>query len=380
MSTKLVTKKVRGVLVLMGYKGEQPRGDVVIPEGVVRIHKEVFQGCDELTSVALPSSLVKMGENVFRGCNNLLAIHVDAANTVFSSKNGLLLNKRGSTLLMVPYGVSSVMLPSSVTEFEDDVFDSCKNLAAIQVEEGNLAYSSKDGLLFNKAGTTLIAVPYEVTSVTLSAAVKEVSGDAFVGREKITAIQVEKENSTYSSMGGLLFNKNRSELIAVPEGVTTVTLPKGVKEIRYNQFADCNALTSVTLSKGVKTIDDHAFINCRNLTSIVIPEGVSEIGARAFWNCQSLTSVVIPASVRTIKNSSFLGCKSLTSVTILAPKVTFGKKVFKGCSNVNTVQLPNGVQWEDLIGDGESDEGKLITVEEFFWRDYDELLLAGEIY
>ena len=106
---------------------------------------------------------------------------------------------------------------------------------------------------------------------------------------------------------------------------------------------------------------------------------MTKIGARAFWNCKSLTSVVIPASVQTIKNSAFLGCKSLTSVTILAPKVTFGKKVFKGCSNVDTIQLPNGVQWEDFIGDGESDEGKLITVEEFFWRDYDELLLAGEI-
>ena len=379
MSTKLVTKKVRGALVLMGYKGEQPRGDVVIPEGVVRIQKKAFQGCYELTSVTLPKSLVKMGENVFRGCDNLLAIHVDAENTAFSSKNGLLLDKCGSTLLMVPYGVTSVTLPASVTQLESDIFDSCTALVTIQVEEGNSAYASKDGLLFNKAGTTLIAVPYEVTSVTLSAAVKEVAEDAFVGRGKITAIQVEKENSTYSSMGGLLFNKNRSELIAVPEGVTTVMLPKGVKEIRYNQFADCNALTSVTLSKGVKTIDGHAFINCRNLTSIVIPEGVTEIGARAFWNCQSLTSVVIPASVQTIENSAFLGCKSLTSVTILAPKVTFGKKVFKGCSNVNTIQLPNGVQWEDLTSDGESDEGKLITVEEFFWRDYDEMLLAGEI-
>ena len=379
MSTKLVTKKVRGALVLTGYKGEQPSGDVVIPEGVVRISKAAFKGCNALTSVTLPNSLVKMGLDIFSDCYNLLAINVDEANPMFSSKHGLLLDKGGSTLLVVPRGVSSVMLPASVTDFEYDVFNPCQKLASIQVEEGNSAYSSKDGLLFNKAGTMLIAVPYEVTSVTLSAAVKEVSGDAFVGREKITAIQVEKENPTYSSMGGLLFNKNRSELIAVPEGVTTVTLPKGVKEIRYNQFADCNALTSVTLSKGVKTIDDHAFINCRNLTSIVIPEGVTKIGARAFWNCKSLTSVVIPASVQTIKNSAFLGCKSLTSVTILAPKVTFGKKVFKGCSNVDTIQLPNGVQWEDLIGDGESDEGKLITVEEFFWRDYDELLLAGEI-
>ena len=280
---------------------------------------------------------------------------------------------------MVPYGVSSVMLPSSVTELEDDIFNPCKNLAAIQVEEGNPVYSSKDGLLFNKAGTTLIAVPYEVTSVTLSAAVKEVSGDAFVGREKITAIQVEKENPTYSSMGGLLFNKNRSELIAVPEGVTTVTLPKGVKEIRYNQFADCNALTSVTLSKGVKTIDDHAFMNCRNLTSVVIPDGVTKIGARAFWNCRSLTSVVLPESVTKINNAAFLGCTSLTSLIILAPKVTFGKKVFKGCSQVKTLQLPKGVEWEELMKEHEPAEDGLISVEEFFWGDFDDMLLTGEI-
>ena len=219
MSTKLVTKKVRGALVLTGYKGEQPSGDVVIPEGVVRISKAAFKGCNALTSVTLPNSLVKMGLDIFSDCYNLLAINVDEANPVFSSKHGLLLDKGGSTLLVVPRGVSSV----------------------------------------------------------------------------------------------------------------------------------------------------------------VIPDGVNTIGARAFWNCRSLTSVVLPESVTKINNAAFLGCTSLTSLIILAPEVTFGKKVFKGCSQVKTLQLPKGVEWEELMKEHEPAEDGLISVEEFFWGDFDDMLLAGEI-
>ena len=379
MSTKLVTKKVRGALVLTGYKGEQPSGDVVIPEGVVRISKAAFKGCNALTSVTLPNSLVKMGLDIFSDCYNLLAINVDEANPVFSSKHGLLLDKGGSTLLVVPRGVSSVMLPASVTDFEYDVFNPCQKLASIQVEEGNSAYSSKDGLLFNKAGTTLIAVPYEVTSVTLSADVAKIVGGCFDGRQKITAIQVDEGNATYSSIGGLLFNKTGSALIAVPEGITSIVLPNGLTEIQYDQFADCNALTSVTLPKSITRIGGHAFMNCRNLTSVVIPDGVNTIGARAFWNCRSLTSVVLPESVTKINNAAFLGCTSLTSLIILAPKVTFGKKVFKGCLQVKTLQLPKGVEWEELMKEHEPAEDGLISVEEFFWGDFDDMLLAGEI-
>ena len=58
-----------------------------------------------------------------------------------------------------PAGVKSVDIPASVTNIADGAFAGMTALTAITVNAENGAYSSVDGVLYNKAGTTLLLVP-----------------------------------------------------------------------------------------------------------------------------------------------------------------------------------------------------------------------------
>ena len=79
------------------------------------------------------------------------------------------------------------------------------------------------------------------------------------------------------------------------EGITEITIPKGVTRIgAFNFASDFPNLQSINIPEGVTSIGEQAFGGCRNLTAINIPETVTEIGPWAFTKCENLSSVNIP--------------------------------------------------------------------------------------
>ncbi len=124
-------------------------------------------------------------------------------------------------------------------------------------------------------------------------------------------------------------------------GLTSVTIPEGVRSIGDSAFSGCWGLTSVVIPEGVTSIGNSAFEDCYGLTSVVIPEGVTSIGDYAFFNCYGLTSVVIPEGVTSIGRSAFLGCSGLMRVVIPEGVTSIGDSAFYGCSA--RVVIPEGV-------------------------------------
>jgi len=118
---------------------------------------------------------------------------------------------------------------------------------------------------------------------------------------------VDAGNPNFSSEGGILYNKDKTTLRAVPAGLSSVTIP-----------------SSVT------SIGNWAFGGCRNLTSVTIPAGVTFIGGNAFRACAGLISVTISSSVTKIEWEAFNECSVLTSVTFEAGSAIsdFGDNVF----------------------------------------------------
>lgn len=174
------------------------------------------------------------------------------------------------------------------------------------------AFVTYNGSTYTVVGLTGFSTK-SLTSITIPNTVRYIYEDGIEGNisknESLTDIIVDEGNPNYSSLNGVLFNKNKSELLYCPAGKSgSYTIPNSVESIGYGAFSGCTSLTSVTIPNSVKSIDDDAFEYCTSLTSVTISNGVTNIGHSAFFGCFGLTSVTIPNSVESIGYGAFRGC------------------------------------------------------------------------
>ncbi len=153
-------------------------------------------------------------------------------------------------------GLKSVLLPLMATTIGVYAFYVCTDLTTIDIP---LSVTSIEGLAFDHCtGLSIINIPASVNSIAFGAF------GYFNGK-----ITVDENNLTYSAIDGVLFNKNRTELIQCPISETgDYIVPSSVTLIEENAFGFCRGLTKVTISSSVKTIRRYAFSLCDNLNSI----------------------------------------------------------------------------------------------------------------
>ncbi len=460
-----IKETAKGIAIISWYGKDV---NCVIPHdmNIVRIERYAFWNCDTMAGISIPSSVANIDDDAFSGCNGLKHFHVSKNNPFYSSVDGVLFDKEKTELLRYPggrqgvyripdgvtgigklafsgcgnltgltipdsvtsigesafqgcTGITTLMIPGSVTSIGEGAFSGCDSLTDFQVSENNLSYTSIDGVLFNKEKTELIrypgsrsgeyripdgvtgigtwaffgcdkmtgiAIPNSVTSIGESAfqgctgittlmipgSVTSIGERAFSWCSSLTDFQVSENNLSYTSMGGVLFNKEKTELIRYPDGKQgEYIVPDGVTNIGAWSFFGCDKLISVHIENSVQIIGDSAFSECSNLTNVHIGDGVTSIGTGAFTWCTSLTSLTIPDSVTSIGEYIFSECSSLTSIYIgnsvttieehmfcdyssltdvyIGDSVTkIEKMAFSGCSNLINLHIGNSVQ---IIGD-----------------------------
>ena len=223
--------------------------------------------------------------------------------------------------------ITAVVIESGVTSIGNCAFSGCSSLTSVMIPDsvtriGDKAFESCDSL-------TSITIPKSVTSI----------GIAFVICKKLSSIVIDVENANYTSINGIIFNKNCTNLLLYPAGKkdSTYEVPAGVTSIGEYAFYYCSSLTSVTIPKGVTQIGECAFEGCSGLTSVTIPKGVTSINGGAFFGCSSLTSVMIPESVTSIGAWAFVRCASLTSITIPESVTSIGRSAFESCGRLTNV-------------------------------------------
>ena len=303
-------------------------GNVTIPSivnslPVVAIGKEAFFACDNITSIVIPNSVTSIDKWAFEHCTSLTSI------TIPNSVTNI-----GAYAFEDCSSLTSITIPDSVTNIGAWAFLDCTKLTSITISDS--VTSIDKGAFSSCTSLTSITIPDSVTSI----------GDfPFRNCSKLTSINVDANNTSYSASNGILFNKNKTEIIRYPEGKTATSyiIPDSVTSIGEAAFEDCTSLTNITIPDGVTSISDDAFLECDNLASITIPDSVTSIGYRAFGRCTSLTGITIPDSVTSIGNSVFSSCSKLTNITIPDSVTSIGAATFLYCTSLTSITISDSV-------------------------------------
>ena len=166
--------------------------------------------------------------------------------------------------------LTSINIPNSVTTIEGWAFKECKSLTNINIPNsvttiGKGAFSGCDSL----------------TSITIPSSVVTIIGNPFYGWHGI----LNNESKAFIYEDHVLFNKNRTTLIAYRAKEINYTIPNSVTIIGKGAFWGCNSLTSINIPNSVTTIGNWAFKYCDSLTNINIPNSVTTIEDGAFCCC-----------------------------------------------------------------------------------------------
>lgn len=179
--------------------------------------------------------------------------------------------------------------------------------------------------------------------VSISDTVKKLDLNAFSGCTALEAFAVEDGNEAYASADGVLFNAGKTLLISCPVGKTgAYTVPETVTEIEKSAFA-ASGVESVSMSDAVNAVGEGAFSNCSKLKSVVLPKGLKELKKSLFSGCSALEAISIPDSVKTLGEGVFSGCAALKEVKIPGEVTVIPKNAFSGCAALESVSIPASV-------------------------------------
>ena len=156
-----------------------------------------------------------------------------------------------------------------------------------------------------------------LTEIQISSTVQDVGDLGRYNHPLLLSITVSNDNDAYTSVNGVLFNKTRTTLIKYPAAKNGdyYTIGTSVTAIGEGAFYGCKSLREITLPNGLQTIGELAFCGCTSLIRVDIPDSLVSLGRQSFYECKSLLSVVIPNGVTRI-DGTFYNCTSLISVTI----------------------------------------------------------------
>ncbi len=311
---------------------------VVLSEGVTSIADQAFCWDGNLTSVSIPASLERIGDSAFYGCASLQSFEVAADSEVFAAVDGVLFDKACTTLVQYPLGRGETYtVPDGVTSIGSGAFRSCEAL----------------------------------TALTLPASLERVEYNAFPNCRGLGDVYYPGTTAQWNAVEIAEFNNSLTSAfihcqdgVVLPSGqcgdnaywtmdengVVTVT-GTGATWDRYTDgetpddkspLSFDSRIRAVVIEPGITRIGGTTFYGCENLEQVSIPDTVTEIGYFAFDGCTSLKRIDLSEHIVRLGEMAF-AYSGLTSVTIPASVETMDGSVFAFCPNLTTVVLQPGV-------------------------------------
>ena len=167
---------------------------VVLPNGLLTISDSAFDECTALTNVTIPDSVVTIGEFAFAECEALTDMVIPNNVTTI-----------GKQAFWYCSSLETVSIPASVTSMGGGVFSGCESLISITVDPGNTVYCSVEGVLYDKAMTTLMRYPRQKkdTWFVIPAGVTNINDGAFAYFSNLVNLTIPK---SLTRVGSSAFN------------------------------------------------------------------------------------------------------------------------------------------------------------------------------
>jgi len=326
---------------LVRYPPKKTDSSFVVPAGVATIASEAFQGSQYLKYLTLPSGLTMIEGNAFSFSTSLTGINIPPGITAIED-----------SVFYRCTSLSSITLPVGVKTIGYCSFFECSKLATIALSKD---LATIDDFAFHGCGLTAIAIPAGVTDVGFK---------PFSECGKLTSISVDANNTRYSSVDGILFNKGRTTLLKYPAArAGSYRIPHGVVTIDGESFSGANGLTAVRIPSSVTAIGSDAFYECDALTGVTIPVGVNVLGTRAFGACDALQQVIFTGDAPTVFQSPFSMAAPGFSVGYYNNRTGFSSPTWQGQPTVNLgdwTDVPQDLKVEQGPG-GELVNGGAVT-------------------
>ena len=328
--------------------------NISLPNGVTTIGSGAFQRCSHLTNVDIPPSLTTIGESAFQysGLTRLVlpstvvSIGLNACEECRSLADLVLSDGLVSIgdRAFAQTSLSTVFIPASVAVIGDQAFTSCYNLTAINVDPGNSAYTSIDGVLFNHSLASLMLCPAAKSPnpgrYTVPAGVTTLANAAFATC-----------NFTNIDLPDGLTAIGYAAFLGVP--LTSLKLPGSLKIIYSSVFA-YSTLTSLTIPEGVTNLGGGVFQSCLQLTNVVLPDSLTSLGGYAFY-ASAITTITLPPGLPGIPDGCFLECAKLRAITNSNRIAVIGGDAFAQCGKLTAVYFagnaPSAAAGEFFQGD-----------------------------
>ena len=355
------------------YPMAKPDAEYTVPEGVYGVYTNAFQRATYLTKITLPASLKESPStaefNGYTSAQNLREIAVAAGNTAFKSVDGVLLSADGKKLIAYPNGkvgspstnpayqgvtgqpnASVYKIPDGVESIEQAAFAQVNGLTAIEL---NGVKKLAKGA-FDKA--------VKLRNVLLGPSVDTIEDGAFGGNNDLAAFDVDPANPNYTADNGVIYTKNKEELVLFPTGKAgEYTTLSTTKKIRNRAFYYAQKVTKVNFNSNLEMIDNDAFQATTKLENITFeaPAKIKTIGTFAFQG-SGLTELNIPASLEVVSWSAF-GSTKLKKVTVAdgSQLQSINTGAFNGCKDLEEFTFEGSSTLNKIQADAFSGDDKL---------------------
>ncbi len=253
---------------------------IVLGNGVQAIHDYAFRQCDELRSIIIPASVTYIGQSIFCESTALKQLSVAQNNPNYlSDSSGALYSKDQKILYGVPTALGDTYRVSEGTEVISSLaFQNYEQLhtiylpqSLVKIEDSAFAYCDISGTLTIPAGVSFI-------------------GEGLFSGGRVTTLAVDSGSKSFCVQDGVLYNYDKTVLVAAEVGVRDVVLPDSVQEILSDAFG-FTKIESFTGSPSLKEIHSFAFSNCDRLKTVSLPGSLVYVASNAISSCYNLSTV-----------------------------------------------------------------------------------------